>query len=93
MSAMVQNSRTVGVVEGDGETSELSMIHVPYDAEIENYQQLVTSGYGGVYPKGLLVGYINSIELKSDGLLLDIAVRSYVDFNRLEEVMVLKPKA
>ncbi len=93
VSAMVQNSRTVGVVEGDGETSELSMIHVPYDAEIENYQQLVTSGYGGVYPKGLLVGYINSIELKSDGLLLDIAVRSYVDFNRLEEVMVLKPKA
>ena len=93
VSAMVQNSRTVGVVEGDGETSELSMIHVPYDAEIENYQQLVTSGYGGVYPKGLLVGYISSIELKSDGLLLDIAVRSYVDFNRLEEVMVLKPKA
>ncbi len=93
VSALVQNSRTVGVVEGDGETSELSMIHVPYDAEIENYQQLVTSGYGGVYPKGLLVGYINSIELKSDGLLLDIAVRSYVDFNRLEEVMVLKPKA
>ena len=93
VSAMVQNSRTVGVVEGDGETSELSMIHVPYDTEIENYQQLVTSGYGGVYPQGLLVGYISSIELKSDGLLLDIAVRSYVDFNRLEEVMVLKPKA
>lgn len=92
ISAMVQNTRTVGVVEGDGETSELSMIRVPYDAEIENYQQIITSGYGGVYPKGLLVGYINSIELQSDGLMLDIDVRSYVDFNRLEEVMVLKPK-
>lgn len=93
ISAMVQDTRTVGVVEGDGETSELSMVHVPYDAEIENYQQIITSGYGGVYPKGLLVGYINSIELQSDGLMLDIDVRSYVDFNRLEEVMVLKPKA
>lgn len=93
ISAMVQNTRTVGVVEGDGETSELSMIRVPYDAEIENYQQIITSGYGGVYPKGLLVGYINSITLQSDGLMLDIDVRSYVDFNRLEEVMVLKPKA
>ncbi len=92
ISAMVQNTRTVGVVEGDGETSELSMIRVPYDAEIENYQQIITSGYGGVYPKGLLVGYINSIALQSDGLMLDIDVRSYVDFNRLEEVMVLKPK-
>ncbi len=93
ISAMVQNTRTIGVVEGDGETSELSMIHVPYDAAVENYQQIITSGYGGIYPKGLLVGYINSIELKSDGLMLDIDVRSYVDFNRLEEVMVLKPKA
>jgi rod shape-determining protein MreC len=89
---MVQSTRTVGVVEGDGETTALSMIHVPYDADIANYQQVITSGYGGVYPKGLLVGYINSIELQSNGLMLNIDVRSYVDFNRLEEVMVLKPR-
>jgi rod shape-determining protein MreC len=92
VSAMVQSTRTVGVVEGDGETTALSMIHVPYDADIANYQQVITSGYGGVYPKGLLVGYINSIELQSNGLMLNIDVRSYVDFNRLEEVMVLKPR-
>lgn len=92
VSAMVQKTRTVGVVEGDGETDSLSMIHVPYDAEIENYQQVITSGYGGVYPKGLLIGYINSIDLESDGLMLNVGVRSYVDFNRLEEVMVLTPK-
>ncbi len=92
VSAMVQNTRTIGVVEGDGETSDLSMIHVPYDADIENYQQVITSGYGGIYPKGLLVGYINNIDLQSDGLMLNIDVRSYVDFYRLEEVMVLKRK-
>lgn len=92
LSVMVQNTRTVGVVEGDGETDSLSMIHVPYDADIENYQQVITSGYGGVFPKGLLVGYINSIDLQSDGLMLEVGVRSYVDFNRLEEVMVLTPK-
>lgn len=92
LSVMVQNTRTIGVVEGDGETNELSMIHVPYDAEIENYQQIITSGYGGIYPKGLLVGYINSIDMESNGLMLNIAVSSYVDFNRLEEVMVLVPK-
>lgn len=92
LSVMVQNTRTVGVVEGDGETDSLSMIHVPYDADIENYQQVITSGYGGVFPKGLLVGYINSIDLQSDGLMLEVGVRSYVDFNRLEEVMVLTSK-
>lgn len=90
VSSMVQNTRTVGVVEGNGENTLLSMIHVPYDADIENYQQIITSGYGGIYPKGLLVGYINGIDLQSDGLMLDIDVSSYVDFNRLEEVMVLR---
>ena len=49
VSAMVQNTRTIGVVEGDGETDNLSMIHVPYDAEIENYQQVLTSGYAFVF--------------------------------------------
>ena len=92
VSCMVQNTRTIGVVEGDNETTNLSMIHVPYDAEIENYQQVITSGYGGIYPQGLLVGYINNIDLQSDGLMLNIDVRSYVDFAHLEEVMVLIPK-
>lgn len=92
MSCMVQNTRTIGVVEGDNETTNLRMIHVPYDAEIENYQQVITSGYGGIYPQGLLVGYINNIDLQSDGLMLNIDVRSYVDFAHLEEVMVLVPK-
>jgi len=92
MSCMVQNTRTIGVVEGDNETTNLSMIHVPYDAEIENYQQVITSGYGGIYPQGLLVGYINNINLQSDGFMLNIDVRSYVDFEHLEEVMVLVPQ-
>ena len=92
VSCMVQNTRTIGVVEGDNETTNLSMIHVPYDAEIENYQQVITSGYGGIYPQGLLVGYINNIDLQSDGLMLNIDVRSYVDFEHLEDVMVLVRK-
>ena len=41
---------------------------------------------------GLLVGYINNIDLQSDGLMLNIDVRSYVDFAHLEEVIVLMPK-
>ena len=76
VSCMVQNTRTIGVVEGDNETTN----------------QVITSGYGGIYPQGLLVGYINNIDLQSDGLMLNIDVRSYVDFAHLEEVMVLIPK-
>ena len=45
-----------------------------------------------IYPQGLLVGYINNIDLQSDGLMLNIDVRSYVDFEHLEDVMVLVRK-
>ena len=38
------------------------------------------------------MGYINNIDLQSDGLMLNIDVRSYVDFAHLEEVIVLMPK-
>ncbi|MDD2568656.1 MAG: rod shape-determining protein MreC [Clostridia bacterium] len=93
VGAMVQNTRTVGVVEGkDGASDELYLIHVPYDAEIELYQTVISSGLGGIYPKGLRIGYITDMETESGGLMLKCTVKSFVDFNKLEEVMVLTPK-
>lgn len=89
VSGILQNTRTVGVVEGDGESSDLSMIHIPYDVTVENYQQVLTSGYGGVYPKGLLIGYVNSVETEPGGLMIKANVKSYVDFDHIEDVLVL----
>lgn len=93
VGVLVQPSRTPGVVEGKGDLgSHLQLNHVPYDANIQKNQTVISSGLGGIYPAGLLVGYISEIQTAAGGLMLEVTVTPFVDFERLEEVMVLKSK-
>jgi rod shape-determining protein MreC len=48
---------------------------------------VVTSGIDGIYPKGLVVGRVESVDKK--GTYRQIAVRPAVDFASLEEVLVI----
>lgn len=93
VGVIVQPSRTPGVVEGKGDLGgHLQLNHVPYDANIQKNQTVISSGLGGIYPAGLLVGYISDIQTAAGGLMLEVTVTPFVDFDRLEEVMVLKSK-
>jgi rod shape-determining protein MreC len=92
VGCMVQLSRTPGVVEGvDRPRGFLRMIHIPQDAELKENQIVVTSGLGGIFPSGLRIGYVTSITVEPNGLMKQALVSPFVDFNRLEEVLVLKP--
>jgi len=90
VGAMVQENRTVGVVEGCRENpSLLRMIHLPYDAKLKKGQVVITSGFGGIYPRGIPIGEV--VETGSEGSGIDkyALVRPFVDFHRLEEVFVI----
>ena len=50
---------------------------------------VVTSGLGGVFPKGLSVGRILDLKEVSGDLFKDIVVKPVVDFSKLEEVLVI----
>ncbi len=92
-ACLTQVSRTPGVVQtAPDESNLLQLVHIPYDSPLEEYETVITSGLGGVYPKGLRVGFITAIREEPGGLMLTATVQSFVDFNRLEEVMVLVPK-
>lgn len=93
VGAMLQDTRTVGIVEASTEEDgSLQMIHLSYEAEVDVNQIVITSGLGGIYPKGLLIGYITEVSLDPGGLLQTAVVQPFVDFDRLEEVFVLIPK-
>jgi rod shape-determining protein MreC len=83
-------SRVAGVVDGD--TSNRMMVkltNVPRDADIVESDTIITSGFGGIYPKGILIGTISRIENEAGGLLKYAVVKPAVDFQRLEEVSVI----
>lgn len=54
-------------------------------------QLVVTSGMGGVFPKGIVVGQIADFRNIGYGLYKEAQVRLAVNMNRLEEVFVLSP--
>ncbi|MFA5880701.1 MAG: rod shape-determining protein MreC [Eubacteriales bacterium] len=91
VGGLVQVTRTPGIIEGEGNNSGyLKMTHISKEAPVREKQVVVSSGLGGVFPKGLPVGRTTKIEIESNGLEKYAVIRPFVDFNRLEEVMVIK---
>jgi rod shape-determining protein MreC len=58
---------------------------------VEVGDKLITAGVGGIYPKGVKVGMITDITKENFGMTLSIEVIPSVDFDKLEEVLVLIP--
>ena len=84
------NSRVVGVVNGlAGGDAVLQMSNMARDADIVEGDIIVTSGFGGNHPGGLVIGTVSEVSLNVGGLLKQAKIVPAVDFGRLEEVMVV----
>jgi rod shape-determining protein MreC len=93
-SALLQDSREPGVVSG-AETAmvrepRLMMTFVDRNAKINAGENVVTSGLGGIFPKGILLGAVKRVRLNpQNGMYQDVEIKPAVDFRRLEEVVVV----
>lgn len=88
VDAMVQRNRRRGIFEGDG-GPRCQLRYVPRMDDIKVGDFIVTSGLGGVFPKGLFLGKVVRVEKKEYGLFQEVEAGPGVDFSRLEEVMVI----
>ncbi len=88
VDAIVQRSRAKGIVEGNGENL-CRLKYAPRADDIQLGDRVVTSGLGGRYPKGLMIGKISKIEKKSYGLFQQAEIIPSVNFAKLEEVFVI----
>ena len=83
-------SRVAGIVEGDVKNpSYPRMVNIPKDSDVKVDDMVVTSGFGGVYPKGLVVGKIIEMHNEEGGLLMYGVIDTSVDFQKLEDVAVI----
>lgn len=88
VNAMVLESRAQGVVSGslhDG----LSMDLIPQDAEVEPGNTVATSGLGGNFPQGLLIGQVAAVRGEPQDVFKKAEVEPAAGLSRLENVLVL----
>jgi len=88
VGAIVQRSRDEGVVEGSLK-GLLRMKYISKDADLKAGDLVISSGLGGVFPKGVAIGKIKDIGTEADGLHLYAWVEPAVDFSKLEEVLCI----
>jgi rod shape-determining protein MreC len=88
VDAIVQNSRARGIIKG-GTSGYCVFDFVLRKDNIAVSEVVVTSGMDGVFPKGLPVGAITHIVKYESGIFQEVTVKPFVDFDRLEEVLIV----
>ncbi|MDP2857107.1 MAG: rod shape-determining protein MreC [Bacillota bacterium] len=92
VGGLVQRSRDAGVVVGvAGGGQTVSMKLFPRDPDVKAGDVIITSGLGSFFPKGLPIGKVVSVSKGEYGLVKVADIQPFVNFDRLEEVLVLKP--
>ena len=88
VDAIVERSRARGIVEGM--TDEVCQLRFALRTDdIQPGDRLISSGLGGIFPKGVPVGTVSRVFKKPFGITQTVEVVPSVDFSRLEEVMVI----
>ncbi|RRF91001.1 MAG: rod shape-determining protein MreC [Coriobacteriaceae bacterium] len=88
VSAMIQSSRAQGILEGSSDgTLKLTLIST--DTSVKVGDNVVTSGLGGVFPKGLPIGTVMSVNKSAGALYYDIDVKPLSTTENFEEVLVI----
>ena len=85
--AIIERTRAQGVVVGSGD-DRLRLDYVSEVFDVVAGDVVMTSGIDGIYPKGFIIGRIESVE-RVGGAYKRILIKPAVDFSALEEVLVV----
>ena len=96
VAAMVESTReSTGIIKGIGNGKNrnlISLTNLPIDSEIKEGDVILTSGLGRMYPKEIRIGEVISVETDNVKVMKSAVVKPYVDFNKLEELVIIIPK-
>jgi rod shape-determining protein MreC len=88
IAALVQRTRAQGLVRGQLDGT-LLLDEVGKDSEVQEGDVVVTSGLGGVFPRGIVIGQVSRVIERDTALFKQAIVSPSVDFGALEIVLVL----
>ena len=89
MHKLVHQGKALLQKEFYGSDNTLKLMYIPTDAELVIDDTIETSGMGGIYPKGILIGKITEIVNTKNITGRYAIVETAVDFSKLETVLVI----
>lgn len=93
VGAMISRTEEIALVDGDmtlAENGKCRLDFIKSDHSIVAGDTIETSGLGGIYPRGLLIGTVSEIKNDSKGYTRYAIVDTAVDFEKIREVVILK---
>jgi len=89
VGAHVLRTRTPGIVEGDPRGTLRFKFMARDGASIQSGDVLVTAGQGGLFPRGIPIGTVRSIDNRGAALFHYAELTPAVDFARVDEVLLV----
>ncbi|WP_223702923.1 rod shape-determining protein MreC [Sutcliffiella deserti] len=92
ISAYIQGEESIfGLIEGyDDEQGALLLKRIPHQAEVQEGQTVLSSGLGGVFPEGLIIGEVMEVVPDEYGLTQMAYVKPAASFYNISQVMIVK---
>jgi len=93
VSAVIQseNEEIFGLIEGfDVDRNELIMKRIDSSLDVKEGELVISSGLGGIFPKGILIGEVTEITTDDFGLTKMAYIKPAADFSLLQDVMIAK---
>ena len=91
--ALITRTREVTIAEGDYtliDSGELRLSYLKQDADIVIGDTVETSGRGGLFPKGIMIGTIEQILPEEHGMSNYAIVKPFVDVDKVSHVFIIK---
>lgn len=92
VGAYIERTEDAGICEGKfGLAADglCRMSYLPAEAEIETGDRVLSTGYGSVYPRGLVIGYVETVGINEFTRSPDVIVKCAVDYSELTQVMII----
>lgn len=92
VGAYIERSEAAGICEGKfAESSDgiCSLKYLPADSDVRVGDRVLTTGFGSVYPRGLVIGYVTDVKKDDMTRSLDVSVRCAIDFSELNRIMII----
>ena len=88
---LIQRTNQNIILEGKGEQNKLFIKNLKNNSNIKIKDKVFTSGLGGKYPKGFMIGIVEKISITDDRSLLEVEVKSSSNFDAGTKILLTQP--